>query len=148
MVGAALVWACGTICIKRFPVSLPTTAFTAWQMLIGGAPVFLLAIPAGIPDHMSHAAIGAALYNVVASFIFAYWAWFKIVGMVPVAVSGIATLLVPVIGMASGMVMLREQPGMVELVALALIIAALATVIVPRGFGRAAQRASSIGTSR
>ena len=44
MVGAAVSWAIGTIMMKRWPVSLPVSTFTAWQLLISAPPIILFAI--------------------------------------------------------------------------------------------------------
>ena len=73
----------------------------------------------------------ATTYNMFICFIFCYWAWFRIVGMVPVAVSGLSILMVPVIGVFSGALLLGERIGGQELAALALVVAALATVLMP-----------------
>jgi drug/metabolite transporter (DMT)-like permease len=47
----------------------------------------------------------------------------------PVAVSSLASLPVPVVGVLSGMLFLGERPGASEFVALALVLASLATVM-------------------
>jgi len=44
MVGAAVSWAIGTVMIKRWPVSLPASTFTAWQLLISAPPIVLYAM--------------------------------------------------------------------------------------------------------
>ena len=44
MTGAAVSWAIGTIMMKRWPVSLPVSAFTAWQLLISAPLILLMAI--------------------------------------------------------------------------------------------------------
>jgi drug/metabolite transporter (DMT)-like permease len=62
--------------------------------------------------------------------VFCYWAWFKIVEMVPVGVSALSTLMIPVVGVFSGMLVLGESPGWNDLAALLLVIAAQATVLV------------------
>jgi drug/metabolite transporter (DMT)-like permease len=69
-------------------------------------------------------------YNVVVCLVFCYWAWFKIVEMVPVSVSALSTLLIPVVGVFSGLWVLGEVPGPNDLMALALVAAALATVLI------------------
>ncbi len=44
MVLAAISWAIGTVSIKRFDWSLPTTALVGWQLVLGAVPVTLGAI--------------------------------------------------------------------------------------------------------
>jgi drug/metabolite transporter (DMT)-like permease len=133
VVGAALSWALGTLLMKRYPTDLPTTSFTAWQLLIGGLPVMIGALildwgewqPIGIKP-----AIGLG-YNMLIAFVLCHWAWFKIATTAPAPVASLSTLMIPVIGVLSGMALLGEQPRWQEYVALALVIAALATVLIP-----------------
>ena len=134
--GAAFGWALGTVLMKRYPMSLGTTALTAWQLLIGGLPIMIGAPildwgdwrPIGTP-----AAIGL-VYNMFFVFIFCFWAWFRIATTAPPSVSSLSTLMIPVVGVFSGIGLLGESPQWQEYAALVLVIAALATVVIaPRG---------------
>ena len=132
VLGAALTWALGTVLQKRFPVRMPLGAYTAWMMLLGGAPVFLGAVLLEdvrvLRDVSLVAALGVA-YNVFVAFAFAHWAWIKLATSVPVGVFSISMLLIPVIGVISGVVFLGERPSWAEVGALACVLGALATVI-------------------
>jgi drug/metabolite transporter (DMT)-like permease len=133
VLGAAVSWAVGTVLMRRYPTDLPTTSFTAWQLLIGGVPIMAGALildwgrwrPIGVG-----AAIGLG-YNMLFVFIFCYWAWYKIATTVPPTIAALSTLMIPVVGLFSGMLILGERPEWQEYAALALVIAALATVLVP-----------------
>lgn len=130
MLGAAWSWAIGVVLLKRLPVGLPTTSLTGWMMLIGGLPLLAaaLALETGdlrVPGFWP--AFGV-VYNVLVAFMFCYWAWNKIVLMVPVGVSSLSSLVTPLIGVAGGMVLLGERPGWREGVAAILILGAVATV--------------------
>jgi len=70
-------------------------------------------------------------YNIVIAFAFAHWAWIKIATSVPVSVFSISMLLIPVVGVLSGMLFLGERPSAPEYAALALVLAALLTVLRP-----------------
>jgi len=59
----------------------------------------------------------------------AHWAWFTLARTLPVAVSSLSTLLVPVVGVVAGMVFLGERPGVPEFIALALVLGSLFTVL-------------------
>jgi drug/metabolite transporter (DMT)-like permease len=139
VIGAAIAWAIGTVVLKRFPTDLPTTSFTGWQLAIGGAPVIFGAL---IFDHARWhpVGLGAALavaYNMIVAFIFCHWAWFKIVSRASAGVSALGTLMIPVVGVTSSMLVLDERPSWQEYAALALVIGAIATVVIPRrSFGR------------
>ena len=136
VLGAAFTWAIGTVLQKRFPVSMPLGAYTAWIMLLGGVPIFIgtlfLEDMRVLRDVSLEPALGVA-YNVVVAFAFAHWAWIKIATSVPVSVFSISMLVIPVIGVLSGVLVLGERPSWAELAALLCVLGALATVIRPRG---------------
>ena len=139
IVGAAVSWALGTVLQKRFPVGLPVGLYTAWIMLLGGVPIIAGALLfedwRALREVGVKAWLGTA-YNVFVAFAFAHWAWIKIATSVPVSVFSISMLLIPVVGVVSGMLFLGERPNWTEYAALALVLAALLTVLRP---GRAAR---------
>jgi drug/metabolite transporter (DMT)-like permease len=134
VLGAALSWALGTVLQKRFPVRLPVGIYTAWIMLLGGVPIFAGAVLFddwhGLQNVGTTAWLGTA-YNVFIAFAFAHWAWIKIATSVPVSVFSISMLLIPVVGVVSGMLFLAERPTWAEYAALALVLGALLTVLRP-----------------
>jgi drug/metabolite transporter (DMT)-like permease len=137
IVGAAMSWAAGTVILKRAPLTVPVTVSTAWQLVIGGAPIVVaaLVLEPGRWGPIGAASALAALYNMTVVFVFCYWAWFRILAEVPVGVAAISTLMIPIIGVFAGALVLGEPVGWQELAALALVVAALAAVLRP---GRAA----------
>jgi drug/metabolite transporter (DMT)-like permease len=114
---------------------MPAGAYTAWIMLLGGVPIFLGTLLfedlTGLQG-VSPRAWAGVLYNVLVSFAFAHWAWIKIATSVPVSVFSISMLVIPVIGVLSGVVFLGERPSWAEVAALVLVLSALATVIRPQ----------------
>ena len=139
VLGAAVSWALGTVLQKRIPVSLPVGPYTAWIMLLGGTPIFIGALVfedfSDLRDVSVIAWLGTA-YNIVIAFAFAHWAWIKIATSVPVSVFSISMLLIPVVGVVSGMLFLGERPTAAEYAALALVLAALLTVLRPARVAR------------
>jgi drug/metabolite transporter (DMT)-like permease len=134
VLGAALTWALGTVLQKRFPIAMPLGAYTAWLMLLGGVPVFVGTVLLEDVRVLRDVSLGPALgvaYNVVIAFAFAHWAWIKIATSVPVSVFAISMLLIPVIGVLSGVLFLGERPSWAEHAALVCVLGALATVIAP-----------------
>jgi drug/metabolite transporter (DMT)-like permease len=133
IVGAAMSWGAGTVIVKRADFTIPVTTLAGWQLVIGGSPIFLATL---LTDWSGIGPVGvgpmlATAYNMFICFIFCYWAWFRIVGMVPVAVAGLGTLMVPVIGVFSSALFLDETIGGQELASLSLVVIALAAVLVP-----------------
>lgn len=133
IIAAALSWATGTIIIRRWPVDLPTTSFVAWQLSLGGIPVLLgaLMLDRTSLHPISPIATGALLYGVLIAFVFCHWAWFKLATTAPAGVAAMSTMMIPVVGVFSGMLVLGEQPRWQEYAALLLVTLALATVLLP-----------------
>ncbi len=76
-------------------------------------------------------ALGAA-YNVLLAFAWAHWAWIKLATSVSVSVFSLCMLMIPVVGVFSGILFLGERPGWPEYAALVFVLGSLATVIVPQ----------------
>jgi drug/metabolite transporter (DMT)-like permease len=138
VVGASVSWALGTVLQKRYPVAMPAAAYTAWIMLLGGLPILLGALVfEGWPRMHAGVAnarfwpIAGLLYNIFVAFAFAHWAWIKIATSVPVGVFSLSMLVIPVVGVISGMLFLGERPSWAEYVALVLVLASLFTVVLP-----------------
>jgi len=144
MLAGAFSWALGTVMMKRYPVDLPVTSLTAWQLLLGGLPIYAGALLFDLakPHGMTLWPAVALAYNVLIAFVFCHWAWFKIVTTVPVGVSSLSALMTPVVGVFSGMLVLGEAPRWQDFAALGLVLAALATVMLPPGSMRALFRRS------
>lgn len=132
----AMSWAIGTVLQKKLPVGLPSASYSAWVMLIGGIPVFLM-VPlleagrVGTVLDASWAALGGVLYNMVLVFILGWWIWMRIVERAPAGVAALSSLLTPVVGVAGGMLLLGERPMATDLAALAAITLAMASVMLP-----------------
>jgi drug/metabolite transporter (DMT)-like permease len=146
MLAAAVSWALGVVLLKRFALPVPTAALTGWMMLAGGAPIVVgaVALEHGRWRPLSTAAALGLVYCVVVAFMFCYWAWNRLVLMVPVAVSSVSALATPVVGVASGVWLLDEPLTWREVAAGAFILAAIAIVLAPvtspgRPRGRAAR---------
>jgi drug/metabolite transporter (DMT)-like permease len=132
--GAAFTWALGVVLQKRYPVAMPTLPYTAWIMLLGGVPVILGSLVFEdwrvLGDAGKWAWLGVA-YNVFIAFAWAHWAWIKIATSVSVTVFSLSMLVIPVVGVLSGMLFLGERPSAAEYGAALLIVASLATVVLP-----------------
>ncbi|MCX7890958.1 MAG: DMT family transporter [Burkholderiales bacterium] len=133
MVGAAISWAIGTALMKRWQLALPASSLTAWQMLIGGVPILAgaLFLEQGTFRFWELAfwpALGV-VYNLAVAFVFAQWAWIRIALAAPMGVATLSTLMIPVVGVFSGMLLLGERPHWTDFAALAMVVASLATVM-------------------
>jgi drug/metabolite transporter (DMT)-like permease len=135
VLGAALSWALGSVLQKRFPMGMPTAPYTAWIMLLGGVPIFAGALALEDWRVLAGISVAAALgiaYNVFIAFAWAHWAWIKLATSVPVSVFSLSMLVVPLVGVLSGIVLLGERPAWTEYAGLALVLAALFSVLRPQ----------------
>ena len=134
MLTAACSWALGVVLLKRLPTGMSTTAMTGQTMVIGALPMLLAAVILEtdrliMPSFWPWFGI---IYNIFVTFMFGQWAWNRIVLMVPVAVSSLSALLIPLVGVCGGAVFLGETPGWREAVAALCIFAAIAVVSVKK----------------
>ncbi len=133
IVAAAMSWAFGTVLLRKFKPPVPQNTLTGWMMLLGWIPLaamapFFATGPLALPSGGALFAIG---YNIFLAGTLAHWAWFTLVRTLPVAVSSMSSLPVPVVGVFAGMLVLGEHPGVTEWSALALVVAAMLLVLWP-----------------
>ena len=135
ILAAAITWAFGTVLLRKWQPPIAQNTLSGWMMLLGWIP---LAIAAPFLDpqplaselgQLSARGWFAIAYNIFLAGTVAHWAWFTLARTLPVAVSSLSSLSVPVVGVFSGIVLLGERPGVQEWVALALVVAALFTVL-------------------
>jgi drug/metabolite transporter (DMT)-like permease len=135
ILAAAITWAMGTVLLRKWQLPIAQNTLSGWMMLLGWIPLAVLA-PFFDPQPLatelaSLSARGwfAIGYNIFLAGTLAHWAWFTLARTLPVAVSSLSSLPVPVVGVLSGMLVLGERPGAQEWIALALVVAALFTVL-------------------
>ncbi|WP_039915345.1 DMT family transporter [Cellvibrio mixtus] len=130
MIVAAWSWATGTVLMKRWQIPMNSVALTGWLLLLASIPVLIAAfffdgLPQKTPSTM---VLWGLVYNVFIAFMFCYWAWVRLVSLVPVSVSSLSSLITPLVGVISGIVILGEAPGWPEFSATVLILGAVAVV--------------------
>lgn len=135
MLLAALNWALGTVLVKRFDWgNLSVIALTGWQQLIGGIPIVIgwwLLEP--MPDFTSYglpALIGLA-FAVLVAMVFCHTAYFKLVRLLPAHVAAMGVMAVPVVGVISSALILGEQVGWPELLALFFVVSQMTLLMRP-----------------
>lgn len=131
ILGAAVLWALGTVLLRKWSLPLPQNSLSGWMMLLGWLPIVIAApfFATGPLTAPSAAGWFAILYNIFLAGTLAHWAWFTLARTLPVAISSMSSLPVPIVGVFSGMLVLGERPGPGEWTALALVIAALVAVL-------------------
>ncbi len=134
ILAAAILWACGTVLLRKWRPPFAQNALSGWMMLLGWLPLAILAPffdphPASYLTTLSGKAWFAITYNIFLAGTIAHWAWFTLARTLPVAVSSLSSLPVPVVGVFAGMLFLGERPGVTEFTALAFVLASLLAVL-------------------
>lgn len=131
ILGASISWALGIVLVRKWKLPLSQTVVSGWMVLIGWVPLAILAPFMGpvVLHDLSGAAWFSLLYNVILAGTLAHWAFYRLARSLPVAVSSMSSLPVPVVGVLSGMLLLGERPGAAEWIALALVVAAMVAVL-------------------
>jgi drug/metabolite transporter (DMT)-like permease len=134
ILAAAILWAFGTVLLRRWQPPMPQNTLSGWMMVVAWVPIALCAPlldphPVASLMKTTGTAWFAIVYNIFFAGTLAHWAWFKLARTLPVAVSSMSSLPVPVVGVFSGMIFLGERPGASEFIALALVVASLIAVL-------------------
>jgi len=123
------------VLLRKWQLPIAQNTMSGWMMLLGWLPLAVLA-PLFDPQpwsaefgNLSARGWFAVAYNVFLAGTLAHWAWFTLARTLPVAVSSLSSLPVPVVGVFAGMIFLGERPGAAEFVALGLVIASLFAVL-------------------
>jgi drug/metabolite transporter (DMT)-like permease len=108
-------------------------ALTFWMLVITVAVMFAVSVTFEralwrMPTPLEWSAI---VYNMAIAVAFCHVVWSMLARSLPPAASGLSVMMIPVVGVFSGMLMLGERPFWQDYVALALILLALSTVLLP-----------------
>lgn len=108
----------------------------AWQYLLGGLMLALMAAVIEGPPTMGMPAssVAALVTLALAGTAVPYVLWFTELRRASITAVTSWTMLVPVIGAALGVVVLRESPSGAEIIGAAAVLVALAVVAYPGGF--------------
>ncbi|HVY19420.1 MAG TPA: EamA family transporter [Bauldia sp.] len=136
--GSAVLWAIGNVLLRRAGAT-DIFALISWLAAIACGPLFVIALilegPDAIGSAVTHATwltVAAVLYIALASTVFGYWAWGRLLSLYPAATAAPFSLLVPVSGTISAALILHESFGPVRLAGMAFILAGLAVLVLRR----------------
>ena len=134
MLMAAASWALGTQLLRRSRMEVPTLTLTFWMMALTTLVMSALALATERAAwHVPGASTwGAVAFNAVLVFGFAQGAWFFLVRSLPPVASTLSVMLIPVLGVFSGALWLREPLHWQDWAAMALMVLAIASVLWPQ----------------
>lgn len=127
---SGMFWAMSAIWQKlRAPPEQDIFTVTLWQTAIGGLGLTIMAmIVDPLAIHWTQAFICALLYSAILGTALAYFLWAYSLQNLPSGIAGMATLLVPIIGVTAAWLQLGERPGSWEIAGILAILVALVFV--------------------
>lgn len=133
MLGAAMLWAAGTLMMRRLPCSLPVEALTVWMMALASLCLWVLAavvepLPRGT---FSMPMWGSLAYGALINYGFAQIIWFGLARHLPPATSAMSVMAIPLIGTLSATLIVGESPHWQDFAAIVFVMMAIAAVLLP-----------------
>ena len=135
---SALAWSVGNVIIKKSGVK-EIFSFMVWASLIPPLPLFLTAwlmhgstAFEGLQASLDLTAVLSILFQVYLATHFAYWGWNSLLKLYPVSTVAPLSLLIPVFGIASSMLILDERISTPNLISIGIIIVGLAVGLYRR----------------
>lgn len=131
--GAAGLFALGTVLTKRRPLPMAGPAAVWWQLALGSVPIVMGMVlferaELGAVSTQVWALLG---YMAVVPLCLCYMAWFAALRRLPASVATIGTLVAPLVGVAGSAAFLGEPFGLREGAALGLTLGGV--VLAARG---------------
>lgn len=123
---AAIGWAAGTVFTKGAVIEGDRLAATGWQLTIGGTVASVGALLAGEQHstwHLTPSVTVALVFHILLPMSLAYGLWFRQLARTSASESAMTTLLIPVVGVASAMLLLGDRPNAADLAGFAAILA-------------------------
>ncbi len=134
MLVSALVWGYGTHRMRRRTLPQPVVVITFWSLVQSAivCSAVSFALERDLWTRAPNAPEwGAIAYNAIVIFGFAQVMWFRLTTILTPVTSALSVMMIPVIGLFSGMAILGESPAWQDYVALACILVAIATALLP-----------------
>lgn len=130
---AAAFWALGTQQLRRSRIEAPALAISFWMTVLTAVLMAVLAWAFESPRWTvpDATATGAILFNAVLIFGFAHAAWTYLARGLPPVASTLSVMLIPVLGVFSGALWLGEAVHWQDWTAVALMMAAIGSVLWP-----------------
>ena len=135
---SAVAWSIGNVIIKKSGVK-EIFSFMVWASLIPPIPLFLTAwlmhgsaAFEGLQASLDLTAGLSILFQVYLATHFAYWGWNSLLKLYPVSTVAPLSLLIPVFGITSSMLILDERISTPNLISIGIIIVGLAVGLYRR----------------
>ncbi len=130
---AALLWALGTVMMRRARITLPVETLTVWMLILASLCLWVLAlVMEPWPNWQFSAPMwGSLVYGAFINYGFSQIIWFGMARNLPPATSAMSIMAVPLIGTLAATFILGEWPHWEDYVAMVCVMAAIAAVLLP-----------------
>jgi drug/metabolite transporter (DMT)-like permease len=130
---AGFCWAVGTFVVKRTSWHGMGLSLTFWQVVITLPPILLGALLIdGLPTHWpSTQALVATIYTGAVPMALGTAAWFALVKLLPAQVAGLSAIAIPIVAIASGVLILHEPLSPLQAIAIASTVLSLWLALMP-----------------
>lgn len=125
---SAVAWSVGNVIIKKSGVK-EIFSFMVWSSLIPPVPLFVIAwLSKGMTpfeslvDGLNRVAVVSIAFQVYLATHFAYWGWNSLLKMYPVSTVAPLSLLIPVFGIISSVLIVGEKVSSIEVGFILIII--------------------------
>ncbi|MDB5948001.1 MAG: putative Permease of the drug/metabolite transporter superfamily [Ramlibacter sp.] len=131
---AAAVWALGTQLLRRTKIEAATLTLSFWMTAITTGVMVFAAVVFELPQWKAPAAPAAwaIAFNAVMIFGYAHAAWFYLARALPPVASTLSVMFIPVLGVFTGALWLKEVLHWQDYAAVLLMVAAIASVLWPQ----------------
>jgi drug/metabolite transporter (DMT)-like permease len=135
---AASTWAYGTQLLRRTKMPVQTLTISFWMTALTLIVMSTLTtwLERDQWRHPSATNWFGIIYNAVLVFGFAHAAWFYLARALPPVASTLSVMLIPVLGVFAGAAFLSEQLHWQDYAAVALMVVAIASVLMPTRWRR------------
>ncbi|MFJ4172236.1 DMT family transporter [Paenarthrobacter sp. NPDC089714] len=125
-VGMLILMSLGAALNKQWSGGVPPLTWTAWQLLVGGLELLIVAaLMEGPPPVLDGPALWAVAYLTFVATGFAYFCWFSGFEHLPAATVGVISLLIVITGVIIGVVIGGEPFTTIQLIGILLVVASV-----------------------
>jgi len=130
---AALLWATGTLMMRRAKLTLSIEALTVWMMILSSACLWLIAWLNEPPPVWQFSGLmwGSLAYGMLVNYGFAQTIWSSLARHLPPATSAMSIMAVPLVGTLAATVIVGERPTWQDFAAMLCVMGAIAAVLLP-----------------
>lgn len=130
---AAVLWAVGTLMMRRAKLTLPIETLIVWMMIVSSAVLWVIAgLSEPFPKWQFSLPMWLSLaFGITVNYGFAQIIWAGLARNLPPTTSAMSIMAVPMVGTLSATLIVGEWPVWQDYVAMLCVMGAIAAVLLP-----------------